>query len=432
MIDTAEVFLWGRRIGILHQGETDIVPVFEYDRDFLGSGIEPAPFMMPLSDRLYSFPELSDRSAFRGLPGLIADSLPDRFGNTIIDSWLIHNGRALGSMTPLERLCYTGKRGMGALEFVPAWDPGSSDPVDLTGLTELASEILSEKEGFVYDSDDVTMAQLLDIGASAGGSRAKAVIAISDDANEIRSGQVDVPPGFEHWLIKFDKVRGNGDHGEEDRMQCTSVEYAYHLMAKDAGIDMSECRILEKDGMSHFMTRRFDRDGNRKVFVQTLGALGHFDFNSPRTCGYETYAGIARRLGIGRSGMEEIFRRTVFNILAANNDDHVKNLSFIMDRKGGWSLSPAYDITFAYNPDNRWLCRHQMTVNGKSEGITEGDMLSFGKDIGLSGRFCRSAIRDVEDAVDGWKDYARDCNIASRTVDAIDSVLKRVSADFRP
>ena len=426
MIHDVEVFLWGVKVGLLHQSEDDRIPTFEYDRNFIRSNIQLAPFKMPLSDRVFSFPELIDYSAFRGLPGLVADSLPDKFGNTVIDLWLEHLGRAKDSMTPLERLCYTGKRGMGALEFVPAEDIGVSDTsVDVTELTELASEILSKKEHFVYDADNVTMAQMLEIGSSAGGSRAKAVIAWNEDTGEIRSGQIEVPPGYDHWLIKFDNVRNNGDHGEKDGKQYTLIEYAYHLMAKDSGVRMSECRILKKDGMSHFMTRRFDRDKGKKVFMQTLGAIGHLDFNTPRCCSYESYADYARGLGIGKSGIEEIFRRLVFNVIGANCDDHVKNFAFIMDRNGKWSLSPAYDLTFAYNPNNRWLCEHQMSVNGRSKWITDDDMLAAGKKMKLSSDFCGRTIRDIGRIFSNWQNYAEGCGINQSTIDAIDSILKQ-------
>ena len=424
MIDTVEVFLWGRRIGIIHQNGTNGVPEFEYDPGFRGSGIELAPFKMPLSDRVFSFPELRESSAFRGLPGLVADTLPDRFGNSVINVWLRQNGREAESMDPLERLCYTGTRGMGALEFFPAEGPDAADSnVDVTGLTELASRILSEKERIVYDAEDLTVAQMLKIGSSAGGARAKAVIAWNERSGEVRSGQARLPTDFDHWLIKFDNVRGNGDHGESDRRQYTLIEYAYHLMAKDCGIEMSECRILKKDGMSHFMTKRFDRRGGEKIFVQTLGALGHFDFNVPRTCGYETYAEMAKRLGIGRNGIGGIYRRAVFNVLSANCDDHVKNISFTMDRQGDWGLSPAYDLTFAYNPDNYWLREHQMTIGGKSSNISEDDLLAFGKRIGLNVRFCRDTLTAVRRVIRDWKRYADQCGIDAGTAAAIDAVL---------
>ena len=426
MISTVEVYLWGRRIGILHQGEDDPVPTFEYDRAFIGSGIQLAPLMMPLSDRIYAFPALGDSASFHGLPGLVADSLPDRFGNAVIDLWLKQNGRPIGSMSPLERLSYTGRRGMGALEYMPAADMDFPDSeVDVTKLSELASMVLSDKENASYDIDQVTMAQMLEIGSSAGGARAKAVISLNEKTGEIRSGQTRASPGSDHWLVKFDEIRGNGDHGEKDPKQYTLIEYAYHLMARDAGVDMSECRILKKDGLSHFMTRRFDREGGKKLFVQTLGAIGHYDYNEPCLCGYETCASIARRLGINRNGMEEIYRRAVFNVKAMNCDDHVKNISFIMDRDGLWDLAPAYDLTFAYNPGNRWLRGHQMTVCGKSECIADDDLLSMGRAIGLSSRFCRDVIQRTEHVVRDWRQYAEQCGIEETTIAAIDSILNR-------
>lgn len=425
MIKVVEIYLWNTRIGILYQGEQDILPRFEYDKDFQQSGIELAPFQMPLSDRIYSFSDLRDSSAFHGLPGLVADSLPDRFGNAVIDMWLSKKGRAKNSFTALERLCYTGKRGMGALEYVPAENIGSTDSsIDVTELTELASEILSGRESKKYNVKDVTQAQMLEIGSSAGGARAKAVIAWNEITGEIRSGQIDVPSGFEHWLIKFDNVRGNGDHGEQDGKQYTLIEYAYYLMAKDCGINISECRIFQKDNMSHFMTKRFDRQNGKKIFVQTLSALGHLDFNIPYLCDYTVYADYARRLGIGKSGIEEIFRRMVFNVLTVNCDDHVKNFSFIMNRRGEWNLSPAYDLTFAYNPDNKWLCCHQMTINGKSKDITEDDLINCGAQMGLSKLFCNNTINQISSVKQKWLKYAEQCGISERTATIIENTIK--------
>ncbi len=426
MIHTVEVYLWGSRIGILHQEESDTVPAFEYDKDFRRSGIELAPFQMPLSDRVYSFPNLRESSAFHGLPGLIADSLPDKFGNAVIEQWLVTKGRTSGSFTALERLCYTGKRGMGALEYVPSEDIGMSDSaIDVTELTEFASEILSGRESKSYNAKDVTRAQMLEIGSSAGGARAKAVIAWNMETNEIRSGQVDVSPDFSHWLIKFDQVHGNGDHGVHDCMQYTLIEYAYYLMARDCGIDISECRIFKKDGMSHFMTKRFDRQNGKKIFMQTLSALGHFDFNEPYLSSYNTYAEYAKRLGIGKSGIEEIYRRMVFNVLAVNCDDHVKNFSFIMDRQGTWKLSPAYDLTFAYNPDNRWLCGHQVTINGKSKNITDDDLLQTGKAMGLSKAFSENTVAKIRAVIQNWLIYAQKCDISEQTAETVAEVLKQ-------
>ena len=412
MINTAEVYLWGTKIGYIHQRANDAFANFEYDKGFLDSGIELSPFKMPLSERIYSFPELSRVEAFRGIPGLFADSLPDKFGNALIDKWLVNQGRSSESFSAIERLCYTGKRGMGALEYVPATSPESiSDEVDVSEITKLASEVLSGKENVVLTDKKVNAMQLLEIGSSAGGARAKAVIAWNEKTGEIRSGQVDAGKGFDYWLMKFDGVAGNGDHNLNDKKQYSLIEYAYYLMAIDLGIEMSECRIYTKDGLHHFMTKRFDRNGGNKIHMQTLAALGHFDYNTPNVCSYEMYADYARRLGIGKSGIGQIFRRMVFAVLGGNCDDHVKNFSFLMDRKGRWSLAPAYDLTFAYNPDNRWISKHQMSVNNKTSRISGEDLIASGKSMGLSVNFCQKAIASTENVISNWLNYAEKCGI---------------------
>ena len=420
MITTAEVFLWGTRIGYIHQGENDVAASFEYDRKFLTSGIELSPFRMPLSDRIYSFPELSRIDAFHGIPGLFADSLPDKFGNAVINKWLAGQGRSPESFTAIERLCYTGKRGMGALEYVPAAGPEIlNSNVDVTEMTQLASEILSGKESAVLSDKDASIMQLLEIGSSAGGARAKAIIAWNEDTGEVRSGQIETGKGFDYWLIKFDGVSGHGDHNLADKKQYSLIEYAYYLMAIDLGIDMNECRIYKKDGLHHFMTKRFDRTNGDKIHMQTLAALGHFDYNTPNVCSYELYADLAKRLGIGKSGIEQIFRRMVFAVLGGNCDDHVKNFSFLMDRKGKWTLSPAYDLTFAYNPDNRWISKHQMSVNGKTSGITAEDLVASGKSMGLSQGFCRKVLSETEAVVGKWLSYAEKCGMSEERANEI-------------
>lgn len=413
MISTAEVYLWGTRIGYLHQGEGDIAASFEYDNDFLKSRIELSPFKMPLSDRIYAFPELGRVEAFHGIPGLFADSLPDKFGNAVINKWLASQGRSPESFSAIERLCYTGKRGMGALEYVPATGPEFTDSdVDVTEMTELASAVLTGRENIVLSDKNASIMQLLEIGSSAGGARAKAIIAWNEKTGEIRSGQVDAGKGFDYWLIKFDGVSGNGDHNLADKKQYSLIEYAYYLMASDLGIDMNECRIYEKDGLHHFMTKRFDRVNGDKVHMQTLSALGHFDYNTPNLCSYELYTDYAKRLGIGKSGIEQIFRRMIFAVLGGNCDDHVKNFSFLMNRKGEWGLSPAYDLTFAYNPDNRWISKHQMSVNGKTSGITMNDLMASGKSMGLPAEFCKKTIAETERVVSDWLLYAEKCGIS--------------------
>lgn len=425
MINTAEVYLWGTRIGYIHQSDSNIAVSFEYDKNFLKSKIELSPFKMPLSDRIYVFPELAHIEAFHGIPGLFADSLPDRFGNAIIDKWLAEHGRSPESFTAIERLCYTGKRGMGALEYVPSTRPDfTNNKIDVTEMTNLASEILSNRENTTFTEKETNLMQLLEIGSSAGGARAKAIIAWNEETDEVKSGQVDAGKGFDYWLIKFDGVSSNGDHNLIDKKQYSLIEYAYYLMALDLGIDMNECRIYKKDGLHHFMTKRFDRVNGDKVHMQTLGALGHFDYNTPNVCSYELYANYAKRLGIGKTGIEQIFRRMVFSVLGGNCDDHVKNISFLMNRKGKWSLSPAYDLTFAYNPDNRWISRHQMSINNKTCNITEADLTTYGKSIGLTLDFCQKTIADTKSVVSNWLDYASRCEISEERAIKIQEGIK--------
>ena len=420
MIETAEVYLWGTRIGYVHQGENDIAASFEYDKHFLSSGIELSPFMMPLSDRVYRFPELSRLDAFHGIPGLLADSLPDRFGNAVIHKWLAEQGRTPESFTAVERLCYTGKRGMGALEYVPATGPElGNESIDVSEMAALASDVLSDRSNKTFSEKSIHLGQLLEIGSSAGGARAKAVIAWNEATGEVKSGQIDTDDGFEYWLMKFDGVSGNGDHNLTDKKQYTLIEYAYYLMAKDIGIDMNECRIYKKDGLDHFMTKRFDRDGHNKLHMQTLAALCHLDYNTPDVCSYEAYSNYSRRLGLGRHDIEQIFARMVFAVKGGNCDDHVKNFSFLMGKDGVWRLSPAYDLTFAYNPDNRWISKHQMSVNGKTTGISDADLDEAGKVMGISAVARKRIIDKVNAVVSDWERYAMQCGISEERMNEI-------------
>jgi serine/threonine-protein kinase HipA len=423
MINTVEVFLWGTKIGTLYQPENTLHVRFEYDPAFLNSHIEVAPFMMPLSEKIYAFPELPIET-FQGLPGMIADSLPDRFGNEVVNQWLAKQGRKAETVTALERLCYSGKRSMGALEYAPQTGPLSSNiSIDVTRMTELAESILSKKQSAIETASDATIAQIMEIGSSAGGARAKAVIAWNENTDEIRSGQIDAGEGFRYWIMKFGGLDNNGDHGVIDKKQYTQVEYAYYLMAKDCGIDMTECRLYQKDGLTHFITERFDRQNGKKVHMQSLGALTHSDFNNPGAFSYEAYALFARRLGIGKDGMEQIFIRAVFNMAAKNCDDHVKNFSFLMDRKGNWTLSPAYDLTYAYNPGNRWLSKHQMTLNGKMTDVNDVDLLQFGKEIGVSATFGKKAINRVKTVLADWPRYAEKAGVGEERMREIQKNL---------
>ena len=417
----AGVYLWGTRIGTVAQESRSQAAVFTYEREFLRSGIEVSPLMMPLSERNYSFPGLRPES-FRGLPGMLSDSLPDRYGTRLLERAFAERGREAESILAVERLCYTGSRGMGALEYRPEDSLVTSinESLDLDVLVRAASEVLSEREQLRASSSDIR--QLISVGTSAGGARAKAVIAWNRETGDVRSGQIASRPGYEHWIVKFDGVTGNRDHGDkDDGTEFTRIEYAYHLMAVAAGIDMSECLLLRQAGKYHFMTKRFDRigDSGEKLHMQTLGALAHYDFNDPGTNSYEQAAQVLYRLGMGKKEAEQLYRRMVFNVLARNQDDHVKNISFLMNRRGQWSLAPAYDVTFALDPDNYWLRRHQMSVNGKLDNITAEDLLASAGSMNLSAGRAKRILGEVADALAGWSRFAEEASVTESVMNAI-------------
>lgn len=428
MINAAEVFLWGSRIGIVSFADDAKFANFEYDRNFIDSGIELSPLVMPLSRQVYSFPALN-RESFKGLPGLLADSLPDTFGDAIIESWLAGQGRTKDSMTPVERLCYSGQRGMGALEYKPVIGPSDKKDVliDIDRMVTLASDILTKRSELAIDENDVDYLNLLKFGTSAGGARAKAIVAIDEKTGNICSGQLANMKEHSYWIIKFDEVDGNGDHGEKDSKGYTRVEYAYYLMAKEAKLNMSECRLLEDNGKYHFMTKRFDRKEKtgEKIHMQTLAALAHLDYNMPGSCSYEKASEICWRLGIGDNEICQLYRQMVFNVVAMNHDDHVKNISFLMDKNGIWSLAPSYDICFSYKPDSIWVSRHQMTVNGKSEGITLEDIRRCGKSMGLNNKAIDKTVEEVCAAVERWNEFAQEANVRLEDQESIDGMLKR-------
>ncbi len=427
MNNTATVTLWGTTVGYFHLEEGKKFVSFEYDKNFVRMGIEVSPLMMPLSNRIYEFPELATQS-FKGVPGLLADSLPDRFGNAVIDQWLASEGRLPESFNVVERLCYTGKRGMGALEYKPSTriSGDTDDKVSIARLADFASVVLEEKENILLSSkDDINFKQLLKLGTSAGGARAKAVISYNKITGDILSGQIDLGDGYDFWLIKFDGVKKNGDHNLEDVVEYTSIEYAYYLMALKAGVVMSECKLLEEGSRKHFMTKRFDRVNGKKLHMQSLGAITHIDYNEPGLCSYEMAALTARRLGLPNSDIEQFFRRMVFNVLAVNQDDHVKNISFLMDRNGDWSLSPAYDITFACDSRNKWLQAHQMTVNGKQSNILINDIITCGQNMDLKSFKCKKIIEEVKSAVKDWQDIARSVDIKEKTISLIEEEHKK-------
>lgn len=421
MSTIAEVHLWGTRIGTVGLRDGERVASFEYDRDFISSGIQLSPIVMPLARRVYSFPTLSEGS-FRGLPGMLADSLPDKFGNAVIDAWLESQGRLRGSLNPVERLCYIGSRGMGALEYVPAIGPNASasEALNLAALTELAELILSKRKDLHVAEGSDAMAQIIRVGTSAGGARAKALIAWNEQTGEIRSGQVDAGEGYGYWLLKFDGIAHNADKEDADDPCHTRIEYAYYLMAHAAGIHMSECRLYPEGTRRHFLTRRFDRTRTgKKIHMQTLGALAHFDFNVAGAHSYEQAVEVARRLGLGQAQASQLYRRMVFNVMARNQDDHVKNISFLMQRAGTWSLAPAYDVTYAFNPYGTWTKKHQMTVNGKQDDIGKEDLLACARHMSLSRAQANDAIATVRDAILGWEPFAELADVPEAHMQAI-------------
>jgi serine/threonine-protein kinase HipA len=416
----AQVLLWGRTIGAVSMDEGRDVAAFQYDPAFARSGIEISPLVMPLSDQVYEFHALP-RNTFHGLPGLLADSLPDRFGNALIDAWLATQGRTAQSFGAVERLCYTGTRGMGALEFKPVIGPDprprTASKIEIDALVQLASDVLSHRNAlqanFAGAAGAAALSDILRVGTSAGGARAKAVIAWNRDTNEVRSGQVAAGEGFEYWLLKFDGVSGNKDKELEDPKGYGAIEYAYSLMAKKAGITMSECRLLEENGRRHFMTRRFDRLANgEKLHMQSLCALAHFDFNHAGAHSYEQALMTIRQLGLPMAAVEQQFRRMAFNIIARNQDDHVKNIAFLMDKQGQWSLAPAFDITYSYNPTGSWTATHQMTMNGKRDEFTLKDFEACAKAAMMKRGRVAKIIDEVRGAVMEWPAFAALANVS--------------------
>ncbi|MFO7813313.1 MAG: type II toxin-antitoxin system HipA family toxin, partial [Pelovirga sp.] len=361
------------------------------------------------------------------------DSLPDRFGNVLIDAWLATQGRSPESFNAVERLCYTGMRGMGALEYLPVLGPHrapQSRPVQIDKLVELASEILTHRHTLQTsfgddDSREEALRDILRVGTSAGGARAKAVIAWNPETNEVRSGQIKADPGFEHWLLKFDGVSGNKDKEMEDPRGYGAIEYAYYRMATAAGISMNPCRLLEENGRRHFMTKRFDRqaDGG-KLHMLSLGAMAHFDYNLAGVYAYEQALLVIRQLGLSMNTIEEQFRRMAFNIVARNQDDHVKNIAFLMDREGRWSLAPAFDVTYSFQPQGRWTSQHQMTLNGKREGFTLEDFRACAEAVTMKRGRAVAILEEVHRAVSRWPQYAEEAGVALDWRDKIARTLR--------
>ncbi|MGB8313327.1 MAG: type II toxin-antitoxin system HipA family toxin [Aestuariivirga sp.] len=426
----AAVHLWGRQIGAVSLDAGQQTAAFEYDPAFVRSGIQVSPLEMPLANTVYSFPALSPIS-FHGLPGLLADSLPDKFGNALIDAWLATQGRTPADFNAVERLLYTGNRGMGALEFKPAKGPRArkAQKIDIDALVALASDVLTHRNALQVSFADGykrdALKEILRVGTSAGGARAKAIIAWNAATNEVRSGQILADPGFGYWILKFDGVSGNRDKELDDPQGYGAIEYAYYKMAQAAGISMAECRLLEESNRRHFMARRFDRPGEGgKLHMQSLAALAHYDFNAAGAHSYEQAFQVIRRLGLSMAAIEEQFRRMAFNIVARNQDDHVKNIAFLMDKAGTWSLSPAFDVTYSFNPDGLWTARHQMSMNGKRDGFTREDFANCARVAGLKRGRHMAILQEVQEAASTWERLATETGIAKGLQD-------RISASFR-
>jgi serine/threonine-protein kinase HipA len=401
--------------------------VFEYDSAFRRNGIELAPLTMPLSlgNRPFSFPT-NRTECFKGLPGLIADALPDKFGNQIITEWFTRQGLPVGEITPLERLCYVGQRAMGALEFEPSKSSAllnESTEIYIDELTRLAEDIFTKREAFQERmfQEDKTILDILRVGTSAGGAKPKAIIAYNEQTNEVRSGQVKAPDGFGYWLLKFDGVT----YSEHDSITVNpkgigNVEYAYYKMAQACGIEMAECRLLTENSNHHFMTRRFDRtDSGNKIHMQTVAGLAHLDRDQRHS--YEEVFGIIRKMNLPMEASLQLFRRMVFNVVARNNDDHTKNFSFLMDQQGRWKLAPAYDICYSYKPGGRWIGQHQLSLNGKQDGFTRLDLSTVGERMGI--RRCGEIIDEVTHAVSKWRSIAQDCGVRESHINEIEKNL---------
>lgn len=423
MVDIARVNLYGQPVGTFRWDNNRQLAHFEYADNFIGKGLEPSPILMPVRQgRVYSFSDIG-RETFKGLPGMLADSLPDTYGRALFDRWLALTGRSSGNA--VETLCFLGKCCMGALEFEPAMDaPYSPDVrIELDSLVEVASEALSEKEEFgtnLEEGKKAAIAEIVRLGTSAGGQRAKAIIAYNPLTGEVRSGQIEAPEGFGYYLIKLDGV--TAEAGFRETQNFGRLEYSFYRLVKECGIEMSDCSLIEENGRAHFLTKRFDRQDGKKIHMQTLCGIAHYDYRNPRSYSYEQAFNVMRALRLPYSQAQEMFRRMVFNVVVRNQDDHTKNISFLMDKQGKWSLSPAYDMGFAYNPKGGWTAQHQMSINGKFDDITRQDLLEFAK---------RNNIKEAAEIIDSiaevssrWPLMAKECEVPKLMIDAIVPNLK--------
>ncbi len=421
-VDTALVKLWGDTVGAVSWLDDREYSVFEYEPSFLQRGLDISPVHMRIDDAAagdgrFAFPALN-KETFLGLPGLLADALPDKFGNSIIDAWLARNGRDSAGFSPVERLCYTGKRAMGALEFSPSiidrYD--ESVPVEVSALVGLAQEVMQQRHALDVNlgeserGNEEAILDILRVGTSAGGARPKAVIAM-DAAGNVMSGQTSAPKNYQYWIIKFDGVT---DLELGEPRGYGRIEYAYYLMARAAGITMEESRLLEENGRAHFLTRRFDRTASGKLHMQTLCGLAHFDFNMAGAYSYEQAFTVMRRLRLSKADATEQFRRMVFNVIARDQDDHTKNIAFLMHPDGKWALSPAYDVIYSHNPAGQWTNQHQMSLNGKRDHFSRHDLVAVADSISLTKT--DSVIGEVAAAVERWPEFARQAGVGEATI----------------
>ena len=420
MVDVAKVNMFGIPVGTFRWDEQYEIARFEYDRSFVGRGLEPSSLMMPVREgRVYSFANLG-KDTFNGLPGLLADALPDTYGRALFDRWLALTGRTSGN--PVETLCFLGKRCMGALEFEPALDVGYNvhEKFEIDTLVEVAKDALAQKSSFgvnLNDDKKAAIAEILRLGTSAGGQRAKAIIAYNPATGEVRSGQVEAPEGFDYYLIKLDGVSAQA--GFKATENYGRLEYSFYQLARACGIEMTECTLIEENGRAHFMTKRFDREDGKKIHMQTLCGMAHYDFRLRRAYSYEQAFNVMRALRLPYSAAKEMFRRMVFNVVVRNQDDHTKNISFLMGEDGIWRLSPAYDMGYAYNPQGGWTSTHQMSINGKFDDITRKDLLVFATLNNI--KEAESIINEVCEMASRWTEMAKDCDVPPTMVEAIKS-----------
>lgn len=431
-VKTAYVKIWGQTIGAVAWDENIGLASFEYEPKFKSKNLDLAPIKMPILDQrnIFSFPELrpsknSEYDTFKGLPGLLADALPDKYGNQLMNIWLAQNGRPANSMNPVEQLCFIGTRGMGALEFEPTQLKSTKRTfkVEINSLVDVAQRMLNKREDFetnLNDNEQQAMMEILKIGTSAGGARPKAIIAYNKNTGQVRSGQTNSPKGFEHWLIKLDGV-SDAQFGESKGYG--RIEMAYYTMAKDCGINMMESELLEENGRAHFMTKRFDREkGSIKHHIQTFCAMQHYDFNEVRSYSYEQLFQTMRMLRLPYPDAEQMFRRMVFNVIARNCDDHTKNFAFRLKQgEDLWELAPAYDICHAYRPDSIWVSQHALSINGKRIGIKKDDLLTFAKAMNI--KKPEKIISEINNKIQNWNSYADQVNVNIKLRDSIKETL---------